>query len=59
MSESTKPQKRFTAAWPISTESGRTGLVTCKTCGAVLILDPKIDWLVLHDEWHKRQESGS
>lgn len=46
-------------AW--EAEGARVGLVTCKTCGAALLLDPANDFNVfdLHNAWHERIEGGA
>lgn len=40
----------------IQAEGARIGLVTCKTCGASLLLDPADDFNVfdLHNTWHEQ-----
>lgn len=46
----------FTLATAIAAEGGRCGIVTCKTCGAALLIDPRdrLDVERMHTEWHER-----
>jgi hypothetical protein len=48
-----------TRAW--SAEGARVGLVTCRRCGAALLIDPADDFDVIqrHDEWHVRNDDGN
>lgn len=45
---------RYTAPTAFAAEGARVGLVTCKTCWASLLLDPRDDFDVLkrHTAWH-------
>ena len=50
--------ERFTSATMIEAEGARIGIVTCKECGAAIMLDPRdtIYPLRQHHEWHKALE---
>lgn len=45
----------FTAATAMPAEGVRVGFVTCKRCGAAVLLDPRdtIDALAIHERWHQ------
>ena len=45
---------RFTAATVLVAEGARIGIVTCKECGAAVIIDPRdtINALRQHHDWH-------
>ena len=47
----------YTSATVIHAEGARVQFVSCKRCGAALLLDPRDDIIVtkLHDEWHERE----
>ena len=51
---------RFTRATALEAEGTRIGIVTCKECGAAIMLDPRdtIEPLRQHHEWHKAREEG-
>ena len=42
-----------------SAEGARVGLVTCRDCGAAIVVDPRDKRptpMELHDEWHQSEE---
>lgn len=43
----------------IQAEGARVGIVTCKACGAALLLDPAdaFDVFAMHNAWHERLEN--
>lgn len=45
---------RYTFARAFAAEGARVGLVTCRDCGASLLLDEANDFDVfaVHDDWH-------
>lgn len=54
-----KPQPHpYTKVRAVLAEGARVALVTCKRCGAALLLDPadKVNVVKLHDDWHKKLE---
>jgi len=38
---------------------GRIGLMTCKLCGATIMLEDGVNSATRHVEWHKRQAKDS
>jgi hypothetical protein len=42
----------FTPYSVIPAEGERLGILTCKVCGAAVLLDADIDWPRHHREWH-------
>ena len=44
----------FTPYTAVPAEGCRIGLVTCRDCGAVVMLDETIDWPMVHRAWHMR-----
>ena len=48
------PDYLFTKATVFAAEGNRVGLVTCRQCGAVILLDDRDNenWLNKHAEWH-------
>ena len=48
----------FTDATVIAAEGARVALLTCKECGAAILLDPRDDEdrPKQHAEWHKRTQ---
>lgn len=49
----------FTGYRAVAAEGARVGFITCKKCGAGLLLDPKdtFDATALHREWHDRHDA--
>lgn len=35
---------------------GHVGVVTCRLCGALVMLDAEIDWPGIHLRWHSRRD---
>lgn len=50
----------YTEATVLAAEGARVALVSCKTCGAVLLLDPRdsVNVLSLHTDWHSRFDAA-
>jgi len=45
----------YTSYHVMAAEGHRIGLMTCKRCGATIVLsDEDPDWAVTHDRWHDR-----
>ena len=57
MTKSDLFDQHFEAATVIAAEGARVGVVTCKTCGACVLLDPRdsVNWARKHTEWHAAQ----
>ena len=51
----------FTGYRAFSAEGARVGIVTCKTCGAALLIDTSDDFdaVQIHHDWHSRQRRGT
>ncbi len=49
---------QFTQATMLAAEGARVGIVTCRECGAAILLDPRdtIDPLLQHRAWHEALE---
>jgi transcription elongation factor Elf1 len=48
----------LTAATAIAAEGARVGVVSCRLCGAALLLDPREGWdnIGAHKAWHDAHE---
>ena len=51
---------QFTQATVLAAEGARVGIVTCRECGAAILLDPRdtIDPLLQHRAWHEALEDS-
>jgi hypothetical protein len=48
----------FTPGTILSAEGARIGLVTCRDCGAAILIDPRdvtVNFMRVHYEWHAKQ----
>lgn len=51
---------QVTGVRSFAAEGARVGIVTCKVCGAAILLDPADDFdsVALHREWHGDLQVG-
>lgn len=54
----------YTSPRPFEAEGARVALVTCRTCGAAVLLDPAdkdegVNSVQLHSAWHEKNDRGS
>jgi hypothetical protein len=45
----------YTEYWTVDATGHRIGLVTCRVCGATVIVgDPEKNWADVHGAWHEK-----
>jgi hypothetical protein len=53
----TDRRERYTEYIAFAAEGLRAGLLSCKRCGAALLIGVGDDPTVRHDEWHEKMDS--